>query len=101
MENPVQHRYIVQTEEGPPHGDLYELEQTTYFHVVDTATGEIILTLRGEMYASLSREDAQWDDYSYSGVRDAAIAEDGHTLSVSYFDGTEEQISLPESPRDT
>lgn len=96
MRQPISERFIVKVIEGPPRGDLYELEQATFFHIVDTATDEIILSFRGDMEASLSRDDGQWDDYHYSGVRQVTIAEDQRTALVEHFDGTTEQVSLPE-----
>ena len=100
MQNPISKRFIVQIVEGPPRGDLYELEQATYFHIVDTATDETILSFRGDMEASLSRDDGQWGDYHYSGVRQVTIAEDQRTALVEYFNGTTEQVSLPEVTTD-
>jgi protein-S-isoprenylcysteine O-methyltransferase Ste14 len=90
-------RYIVRTEEGPPHGDLYELEQTTYHHVIDTHTGQVVLTLRGEMEASLSGETGQWDDYQYSGVSEVTLTPDEKAVRVKYHDGREELVELPGS----
>lgn len=89
-------RYEVRMVEGPPRGDLYELEQTTYFHVFDLLADEIILTFRGELEASLSRDTGLWDDYRYSGVSEVVISPDQQTALVTYHDGRQEMVSLPE-----
>jgi hypothetical protein len=82
-------------EEGTPHGDLYELEQTTYHHVVDTRTGQTVITFRGETRASLSRTTGMWDDYSYSGVREVAISPGEELVLVTDWDGRTECVPLP------
>jgi hypothetical protein len=91
-------RFQVVVEEGPPHGDLYELEQTTYYHVVDTHSGEVVMTFEGELQASLSRDTGMWDDYACSGVNGVAIAPDGESVIVRGCDGREEVVSLPRQP---
>jgi hypothetical protein len=88
-------RFQVVAEEDPPHGDLYELEQTTTYRVVDTRTGQTVMTFRGEMRASLSRTTGMWDDYGYSGVREIAIAPDGESVVVTDWDGHTESVPLP------
>ncbi|OPZ15137.1 MAG: hypothetical protein BWZ10_01785 [candidate division BRC1 bacterium ADurb.BinA364] len=90
-------RFVVRVEEGPPRGGLYELEQTTYFHVVDTRTNLPAMTFLGELEASLSAETGLWENYRCSGVREAAIAPDGRSVLVRRFDGSEETVGLPES----
>lgn len=88
-------RYEIQIQEGPPHGGLYELEQTTYFHVVDVDTQAVVLTFRGEMEASLSPDTGLWDDYRFSGVRDLTLAPEQRSVLVRYYDGHEETVLLP------
>ncbi|HEY7610857.1 MAG TPA: hypothetical protein VIF14_16635 [Alphaproteobacteria bacterium] len=86
-------RLKVVIEEGPAHGDLYELEQTTFFRVVDTRTNEIVLAFEGEMEARL--EGGMWSGHSYSGVRAVTIAPDERSVQVHYHDGREETVALP------
>ena len=88
-------RFIVQVKEGGGHGGLYELEETTYFYVIDTRTQEIVLTFEGEMSASLSTSTGQWDDYSFGGVRAVTITPDEQFAIVQYFGGKEERVPLP------
>lgn len=88
-------RYIVQVVEGSPRGDLYELEQATFFHIIDTQTDQIILSFRGDMESSLSRDTAQWENTHYSGVCNASISEDQRTVLVEYYDGTKELVYIP------
>ncbi len=87
--------FIVQIKKGGGHGGLYELEETTYFHVIDTRTQEVVLTFEGEMSASLSTSTGQWDDYAYGGVRAVSIAPDEQFAIVQYFGGREERVPLP------
>ena len=88
-------RFQVVAEEDTPHGDLYELEQTTTYRVTDTQTGQTVMTFRGEMRASLSRTTGMWDDYSYSGVREVAISPGEELVLVTDWDGRTECVPLP------
>lgn len=88
-------RLQVQVERGAPHGDLFELEQTTSYRVVDTLSGDVLLTFQGEMEASLSSETGLWDDYRFSGVCEVLIAPDEQSVIVRYCDGREEALPLP------
>lgn len=88
-------RYKIQIEEGPARGDLYELEQATTFQVVDSTNGDVILTWRGEMSASLSKENAQWENFQYTGVSNVTISKDHKSVRVEFYDGTVKQILLP------
>ena len=88
-------RFEVQVEEGGGHGDLYELEKTTYYHVIDTRTQEIVLTFEGEKSTSLSRSTGQWDDFQYGGVREVTVALDEQSVLVKYYSGREESVPLP------
>jgi hypothetical protein len=95
MDERPETRFEVRVEEGHPHGDLFELEQTTFFRVVDTRSNEVVMTFRGEMEASLSRSTGMWDDLRYSGVREVAVAPDERSVRVMYHDGREETVPLP------
>jgi hypothetical protein len=59
MDQPQTPRYIVRVEEGGGHGGLYELEQTTYYYVIDTRSQQVVLTFAGELSASLSTSTGQ------------------------------------------
>jgi len=88
-------RFRVVVEEGAPHGDLFELERTTYYHVVDALSGEVVMTFRGEMQASLSRTTGMWDDHLFSGVCEVAVLPDDRCVLVRQCDGREETVPLP------
>jgi hypothetical protein len=88
-------RFEVVVEQGPAHGDLYELEQTTYYRVVDRQSKEVVLAFEGEMEASLSRSTGLWDDYGFSGVSEVTLALDEQSVLVRYHDGREERVPLP------
>ncbi len=92
MTGPAPPRFRVEVEEGPAHGDLYELEQTTFFRVIDTRTGKVVLALEGEMSARL--DGGVWSDHQYSGVREVVIAPDQRSVHVKYHDGRRERVSL-------
>ena len=94
MERQQAGHFEVVVEEGPPHGDLFELEQTTYYHVVDRHTGQVVMTFQSGMEASLSRGSGLWDDYQFSGVCEVAVAPDATAVIVRYCDGSEERIAL-------
>lgn len=89
-------RYEVVEEKGSPRGDLFELEQRTYYHVVDTHTDEVVMTFAELMEASLSRDTGMWDDYLFSGASQVVIASDGQSVTVMYHDGCEETFPLPQ-----
>lgn len=89
-------RFQVVVEEGAPRGDLYELERRTTFRVVDRHRDQVVATFEGTMEASLSRDTGLWDDYSFSGVCEVAIAADERFVHVKYCDGHEEWVPLPE-----
>jgi hypothetical protein len=88
-------RFSVVVEEGPPRGDLYELEQATTFYVVDAASGDVVMTFHGLMEATLSGDTGLWDDYRTTGVREVLIAPNDELAIVRYFDGREERVLLP------
>ncbi|HNS52601.1 MAG TPA: hypothetical protein PKO09_15650 [Anaerolineae bacterium] len=96
MLEPETGRFEVVVEEGVPRGDLYELEQMIYHHVVDRWTGQTVLTFVGKLEASLSTEAGLWDGYHLSGVRGVCIAEDGRSALVRHGDGREERVPLTE-----
>jgi hypothetical protein len=87
-------RFEVVVAEGSPHGGLYELEQTTYYLVVDRHSGQIVMTFEGQVEASLSTTTGMWDDYRLSGVCEVSIAPDEQTVIVKYCGGHEETVPL-------
>jgi len=94
MDEQVTGRFEVVVEKGPPRGDLFELEQKTYYHIVDRLSNEVIMTFVGEMEASLSTSTGMWDDYAFSGVCEVAIAPDEQSVIVTYCDGRQETMTL-------
>ncbi len=95
MTEPEPGRYEVRVEKGSPRGDLYELEQRTYYHVVDRLTEEIVMTFASLMEASLSRDSATWEDYQFTGAREVIVSADQQSVTVRYHDGLEETLPLP------
>ena len=96
MDDQAGKRFEVVIRQGPPHGDLYELEQTTYYQVVDTLTQQVIMVFESEMQATLSRDTGMWDDHSFTGVSDVAIAPDERSVLVQYVGGQQEAFPLAE-----
>lgn len=94
-EQPIGRFEVVETK-GSPRGDLFELEQKTYYHIVDRHTEEVIMTFESLMEASLSRDTGMWDDYVFTGASEVAIAPDERSVIVKYHDGREETLPLPE-----
>ncbi|MBN1135770.1 MAG: hypothetical protein JXM73_04250 [Anaerolineae bacterium] len=88
-------RFEVLVEEGPPHGGLYELEQTIYYKVVHRRSGQVVMVFEGQMEASLSTTTGMWEDYRLSGVCEVAIAPDEQSVIVKYCEGREETVPLP------
>jgi hypothetical protein len=88
-------RFEVIIIEGPPHGDLYELEQTTTYQVIDTQSQKVVVEFEGETSARLSTDSGLWDDYRTYGVCDVRISPDGQSAIVEHCDGRVEEILLP------
>jgi hypothetical protein len=95
MEQPQASRFEVVIVKGAPHGDLYELEQTTTYRVVDTQSQEVVLEFHGEMEARLSTDTGLWDDYRTYGVCDVRLSPDGQVVLVEHCDGRVETVLLP------
>lgn len=95
MDEPQAGRFVVVEEEDLPRGGLYELEQVTWYRVVDTRSGQVVLVLQGLAEASFSPETGSWDDYRWSGARAVAIAPDEQSVVVHYHDGRVEIVALP------
>ncbi len=96
MSEPEASRFEVVVEKGSPRGDLYELEEKTYYHVVDRQSQEVIMTFEELMEASLSTDTGLWDDYAFSGAAEVRIAPDGLAVTIRYHDGVEETVPLPQ-----
>lgn len=88
-------KFEVRVVEGSAHGDLYDLEQTTTYLIVDRSTQEVVLAFEGEMSASLSTSSGLWDGYRFSGVCEVSIAPDERSALIRYHDGREETVPLP------
>lgn len=93
MNEESKERFLVVIEEGNAHGGLYELEQTTYYRVVDTYSNKPIMTFQAEMSASLV--NGMWDNYYYSGVCEVTLSADNLSVYVKYYNGQTEIVSLP------
>jgi hypothetical protein len=89
------HRYEVRTEDGPAQDGLYELEQTTYYHVVDLQSNEVVMTFESQISATPGAGGQGWADYQHSGVSSVTIAPDGQSVVVVRHDGWEERVPLP------
>ena len=96
-EQHTSNRFMVIVKEGPPHGDLYELEHDVYYNIVDRSSGHVIMTFHGEMEATLSwTRGGMWENYHcVSGVSDVTIAPDEQSVIVRYADDREEAVPLP------
>ena len=95
MNAQLESRYEVIVIAGPPRGDLYELEQKTTYQVVDRHSEQILMVFESLMEASLSRDTGMWDDYTFTGVSEVAIAADEKSVAIKYYDSHEEIIPLP------
>jgi len=95
MGEQVTGRFEVIVESGSPRGDLYELEQKTYYQVVDRHSNQIVLVFESLMEASLSTDTGMWDDYRFSGVREVVVAPDEQSVILKHYDGSEEMVPLP------
>ncbi len=88
-------RFEVQVEEDVPRGGLYQLEQRTWYRVVDRSSRQVVMTFQGQVEASLSPDSGMWEDSRGYGVRDVTIALDERSVLVWYYDGRKEMALLP------
>jgi hypothetical protein len=88
-------RFEVQVEEDVPRGGLYQLEQRTWYRVVDRSSLQVVMTFQGQVEASLSPDSGMWEDLCGYGVRDVTIAHDERSVLVRYYDGRKEMALLP------
>lgn len=88
-------RYEVRTEEGPASGGLYELEQTTRYHVVDLQTNDVVMSFESQTSASPNLIGQGWTDYQHTGVSAVTIAPDERSVLVVHHDGWEQRVPLP------
>ena len=89
-------RFEIRVDEGAAQGGLFGYEQTTYYHVVDLRSNEVVMTFESETTASLSTPGGQPTDHSHTGVSYVSIAPDQRSVRVQYHDGWEESVALPE-----
>ena len=88
-------RFEVIVTEGAPRGDLFELEQTTVYQVIDRLSGAVVMTFESMMEASLRSDTGMWDDYRFSGVAEVQIAPDEISVIITHHDGRVEIVPLP------
>ena len=79
-------------EENYSHGDLYELIETTTFYVFREGLKKPVYTFKGDYYADL--DGGIWVKSGATGVCDVKINNNEQTLTVIYYDKTQEIISL-------
>ena len=79
-------------EETYSHGDLFELIETSTFYVYKKGKKKPVYTFKGEYYADL--EDGIWKKTGAKGVYDLKISDDEKTLTIIFYDKTEQKISL-------
>jgi hypothetical protein len=90
-------RFEVRVEEGAAQGGLFVYEQTTYYHVVDLRSNEVVMTFESETTtASLSAAGGHSTDHNHTGVSYVSIAPDQRSVRVQYHDGWEDSLALPE-----
>jgi len=90
-------RWEVRVKEGPPRGGLYELEQDTFFHVIDRWDGRRVKTFTGHYDASFTGE-GRWGEGFSSGVRQVVIDEEGKRAFGMHFNRMVECFRLTEEP---
>lgn len=91
-------RWEVRVVEGPPHGDLYELEQDTFFNVIDRRNGRAVKTFTGHYDASFTTSGT-WGEGCSSGVQTVVIDEEGRCAFALHFNRRVDKFRLrPEQP---
>lgn len=88
-------KYRIEQRESPAHGGLYELEQDFYIDIIDNRTGQVVVTLESEGWASLGT-NGMWDDLNMSGVEKVEMSPDERSVLVySYSAHDPKKIDLP------
>jgi hypothetical protein len=88
--------FEVRVDEGPARGGLFEYEQTTYYHVVDLRSNEVVMTFESETTARSTASGGHWTDHNHTGVAEVAVAPDQRSVRVRYHGGWEESVALPD-----
>jgi hypothetical protein len=75
-------KYTINEEESHLHGDAFQLEQHTYFSIVETESQKPVKVIVGNHTASY--DDGAWTNEKYSGVYKVEISEDETLVTVFY-----------------
>lgn len=90
-------RWEVRVVEGPARGGLYELEQETFYYVIDRSSGRAVKTFTGHYEASFTGEGT-WGEGAYSGVRQVVIDEGGLCAFAIHSNRMVERFQLSSEP---
>ena len=89
-------KYRIEESESEPRGDVYELEITYYYDVIDNRTEMSIMQFQGVSSAKLG-DDCTWENWQYSGVDEVEFSDDGRYVIVHHtLQKDPEMTKLPE-----
>lgn len=92
MSESAPRRYQVRVHEHHG-GGLFELEITTTYEVVDTATDALVMRFTGDYSASY--DGVGWAGGAAGGVREVTISPDDRSVEVRFAGGHIERHPLP------
>lgn len=85
-------KYRIEKHEGESRGDVYELEITTYFNVIECETGRTVMSFSG-IYSAKLGDTGTWDEGRYTGVENVVLSEDDDCVLV-YYDKKDEPVKI-------
>jgi len=83
-------KYKIVERSSGSHGGLFELEEETYFDVVEIKTGKVLMTFENSSSASFGA--GQWQDRVSCGVSKVELGSDGKTALVYSYGQSEPKI---------
>lgn len=86
-------RFRIERIEGPPHGDLYELELDWEFRVVEAGSGRVVMAFEGHSFSKLN--NASWELEQEWGAVEVSLTSGGSSVRVRDADGKVSTVPLP------
>jgi hypothetical protein len=83
-------KYLINERSSGAHGGLYELEEETYFDVVEIKTGKVLMTFERSTSATFGA--GQWQYEGSGGVSKVELGQGGRSVYVHYYGKPEPEI---------
>lgn len=88
-------KYRILESDSRTQGDLFEFVDNHFFDVIDSSTGEILMTFQNEYSREMDGSQG-WKNQSEQGVEKVILTDDGRTITYYCFGSAEPvNIQLP------